>query len=103
MPGISTPLATYSLKAYQNGGFVDSGEIFMANENGVPEMVGKFGSRTAVASNDQIVDGITMGVARAMQSVKSSQPVVIKAEADTSGLLNFINFEQEKRNRQYGL
>ena len=103
LPGISTPLATYSLKAYQNGGFVDSGEIFMANENGVPEMVGKFGSRTAVASNDQIVDGITMGVARAMQSVKSSQPVVIKAEADTSGLLNFINFEQEKRNRQYGL
>ena len=36
----------------------------MANENG-PEYVGKFGSGTAVANNDQIVEGISQGVANA--------------------------------------
>lgn len=47
------------------GGFVYSGEIFMANENGVPEMVGRFGNHGAVANTDQIVDGISRGVAMA--------------------------------------
>lgn len=95
-------LSTYKMKAYKEGGFVDSGEIFLSKENGIPEYVGSIGSRTAVANNDQIVEGITKGVARGMSQVKSQQ-VVIKATADTSGLLNFINFEQEQRNRQYGL
>lgn len=95
-------LSTYKMKAYKEGGFVDSGEIFLSRENGIPEFVGSIGSRTAVANNDQIVEGITMGVARGMSQVKPQQ-IVIKADADTSGLLNFINFEQEQRNRQYGL
>ncbi len=103
-PGLGgSTLATYKMSAYKEGGFVNSGEIFMANENGVPEMVGKFGSRTAVASNDQIVEGITIGVARAMERANREVNVNIKADGDTSGLLNFINFKQEQRNRQYGL
>lgn len=103
-PGLGgSTLATYKISAYKEGGFVNSGEIFMANENGVPEMVGKFGSRTAVASNDQIVEGITIGVARAMERANREVNVNIKADGDTSGLLNFINFKQEQRNRQYGL
>lgn len=48
-----------------NGGFVYSGEIFLANENGVPEMIGRFGNHGAVANTDQIVDGISRGVAMA--------------------------------------
>ena len=48
-----------------NGGFVYSGEIFVANENGVPEMIGRFGNHGAVANTDQIVAGITRGVAEA--------------------------------------
>ena len=53
------------LTARANGGFVDGGDIFIANENGVPEMVGTFGNRTAVANTDQIVSGIASGVAQA--------------------------------------
>lgn len=44
-----------------NGGFVDSGQLFVAREAGA-EMVGAIGNRTAVANNDQIVDGISEGV-----------------------------------------
>ena len=47
---------------YAKGGFPVSGQLFMARENGIPEMVGQMGGRTAVANNDQIVDGIRRGV-----------------------------------------
>ena len=47
------------------GGFVQSGQAFIARENAAPEMVGRFGGRTAVANNDQIVEGIAAGVSEA--------------------------------------
>lgn len=47
-----------------SGGFVDSGQLFVAREAG-PEMVGTIGGNTAVANNDQIVAGIQSGVAQA--------------------------------------
>lgn len=46
------------------GGYVDSGQLFIAREAG-PEMVGTMGGSTAVANNDQIVQGIQAGVAQA--------------------------------------
>ena len=45
-----------------NGGMFTAGEMFIAREAG-PEMVGRIGSRTGVANNNQIVEGITTGVA----------------------------------------
>jgi hypothetical protein len=48
------------------GGYVDSGQLFIAREAG-PEMVGTMGGSTAVANNDQIVEGIAVGV-RAAES-----------------------------------
>ena len=40
------------------------GQLFIAGENG-PEMVGTMNGRSAVANNDQIVEGVASGVARA--------------------------------------
>lgn len=51
-----------------NGGFVNSGELFVAREAGA-EMVGSIGGRTAVANNDQIVAAVSQGVASAVSSV----------------------------------
>ena len=53
-----------SLHAYANGGFPETGQMFIAREAGA-EMVGSIGRRTAVANNDQIVAGIASGVAEA--------------------------------------
>lgn len=92
-----------TIKTRAEGGFVATGDMFVANENGVPEMIGKIGNQPAVANNDQIVEAISIGVAKAMSNVPRETTTVINAKGDTSGLLNFINFEQEKRNRQYGL
>lgn len=50
-----------SPKQYASGGFPQVGEAFIAREAG-PELVGTIGRRTAVANNDQIVEGIASGV-----------------------------------------
>lgn len=55
-------MKTRTITAYAEGGFPDRGEMFVANENGA-EYIGAIGNRTAVANNDQIVKGITYGVA----------------------------------------
>lgn len=51
-----------------DGGFVDQGQLFIAREAGA-EMVGSIGGKTAVANNDQIVEGITYGVREANDDV----------------------------------
>ena len=56
------------IRTYANGGFVDEGQLFIAREAGA-EMVGGIGRRTAVANNDQIVEGITYGVREANDDV----------------------------------
>ena len=54
--GISA-IPAVSIPRYADGGFVDQGQLFIAREAGA-EMVGSIGRRTAVANNDQIVEGI---------------------------------------------
>lgn len=85
------------------GGFMDYGELYWTRENGLPEMVGMIGNKPAVANNDQIVEAISSGVARANMMTQKSTNVTIVAEGDTSGLLDFINFKQKEKDRQYGL
>lgn len=51
---------------FAEGGFPDAGQLFIAREAGA-EMVGSLGGHTAVANNDQIVDGIREGVEAAME------------------------------------
>lgn len=43
---------------FAKGGFPNSGELFIANENGRQEMIGRIGNRSAVANQDQIGDAI---------------------------------------------
>ena len=52
------------------GGFPDTGQMFIAREAG-PELVGRIGRRTAVANNDQIVQGIASAVRSAMVGVNN--------------------------------
>ena len=59
-------------KGYQMGGIPNSGEIYVARENGTPEFVGSFGNRTAVANNDQIVTAVANGVSMANDRMVSA-------------------------------
>ena len=57
----STPI---NVDLFAEGGYPTVGQLFVAREAGA-EMVGSIGRRTAVANNDQIVEGIANGVADA--------------------------------------
>lgn len=59
IPKLNIPRIT--VPALAEGGIVSSGQLFIANEAG-PEYIGTMGGHTAVANNDQIVEGITRGV-----------------------------------------
>jgi hypothetical protein len=56
-----------SLRLYADGGYPSQGQLFVAREAG-PELVGNIGGRTAVASNDDILDGIRQGVYEAVSA-----------------------------------
>lgn len=53
---------------FEDGGFPNEGQLFIAREAGA-EMIGAMGRRTAVANNDQIVEGISAGVSVANDGV----------------------------------
>lgn len=98
----STP--SFSLKWYAKGGFPDTGEMFMARENG-PELVGRMGNKNAVANNNQIISGIRAGVYEAVvnalesrsQSQNGETDVHIYLEGDTDKLFKVMR----KKGQQY--
>lgn len=63
---LPTQIPKLNVKWYAQGGFPNAGELFVAREAGA-EMVGSIGRRTAVANNQQIVEGIYKGVYQAMR------------------------------------
>lgn len=76
IPGVSiSPISEINIPLLANGGYVDSGQMFIANEAG-PELVGNIGRRTAVANNEQIVESVSVGVAEA----NSEQNVLLREQ-----------------------
>lgn len=97
-------ISEVSIPRLKNGGFPQGEDgLFYANHN---ELVGEFSNgKTAVANNDQIVEGIRQGVFSAVMSALSTQnfggEVVIEASGDTAGLMDFISFKQKQKERQF--
>lgn len=60
-----------AIPQYASGGVVGSGQMFLARENGMPELVGSIGGSTAVMNNDQIVAAVAGGVYDAVVSAMS--------------------------------
>lgn len=65
LPNFRVP--TIKLGRYAEGGFPNYGDVFIANESGA-EMVGRIGSKTAVANNEQITEAISRAVYSAFTS-----------------------------------
>ena len=62
-----TRIPYISIPRFEQGGFPDAGQLFFARESG-PELVGSIGGNSAVANNQQIIQGIEQGVYRAVTS-----------------------------------
>lgn len=84
---------------FADGGFPTTGQLFFANEAG-PEMVGTMGGRTAVANNEQIVEGIRQGVYDAVMAANSggNNDVNVKVFLDSRE----IKAGQQRLNRAWG-
>ena len=63
---LPTSLPKLKINWYEDGGYPTSGDLFFANENGIPEMVGRIGNQTAVANNDQIATSLTNALLSAL-------------------------------------
>lgn len=104
---------SFNLRWYANGGFPATGEMFVARESG-PEMVGRMGKKSAVANNDQIVDGIKAGVFEAVMdafeasgilesdsSSKQAPVVELTIKTDSETLYKVVRRGEEKYNGRY--
>lgn len=94
------------ITTYATGGKPLSGEMFLARENGMPEMVGKIGNHTAVANNDQIVASVSDGVYRAVRAAMSGNDsetnVNIELVGDAKKLFKAIRKEGNEYQRRTG-
>lgn len=110
---VPNSLTSVLIKGFASGGYPNTGELFMARENGINEMVGRIGNRSSVANNDQIVASIQGGVEAAMMNVmmafagnmgsgNSETPVienVIKCDSET--LYRSVRNGKDKYDRRY--
>lgn len=86
------------LKGYASGGF-PTGDLFVANEKGA-EMVGRIGSNTAVANNNQITEAIAQATYTAMSQALSENGGSVKIVVEGDGDKMFRIFQQKQR--EYG-
>ena len=99
---LPTTLPKLKVDWYKDGGFPTSADLFFANENGVPEMVGRIGNQTAVANQDQITTSITNALLQALNQYDfgNNQPsrivVNIGGKKMYDGYGDYINSETDR-------
>ena len=87
-----------------NGGFVDEGQMFIANERG-PELIGTIGGSTAVVNNQQIVESVSQGVASAVAGVLTNQKSTSQSaqylyiDGHEFAKATYDSFEEERNRR----
>lgn len=104
MPGV--PNFHVNWNQYAKGGFPDEGELYIARENG-SELIGRMGNKNVVANNQQIIDGITRGVASAnsqQNALLREQNELLRAllEKDTGISIGDITNAARRQNQRMG-
>lgn len=87
IPGVSiSHVSKLYIPRLADGGFVSTGQMFIARESG-PELVGQIGRKNAVANNDQIIEGISAGVYRAMMAANggNGKDITVNATFEMDG------------------
>lgn len=84
---------TYKTGKFAEGGYPETGQMFVAREAG-PELVGTIGGQTAVVNNSDIVASVSQGVAQAVASVLGGgQQVNVTLEGDAKNLFKVVQRE----------
>lgn len=103
--GLSPTLPSLNVKWYAEGGFPDQGQMFIAREAG-PELVGNIGNRTAVANNDQIIEGIArasyQGVSEALRENKGNERQPVNVYIGNEKIYSGYGSYASSTNNMYG-
>ena len=108
LEALNLPTSIPKLKVnwYAEGGFPQTGELFVAREAGA-EMVGRIGNQTAVANNDQITTSITNALITALNSYGfgNNQPgttiVNIGGNKVYEGVGDYVDSENDRYGTNY--
>lgn len=110
---ISTISNIPQIPTFAQGGYPETGQLFLARENGLNEMIGRIGNRSAVANNDQIVEAVSSGVAGAMADVMmafmgqgsgSAAPILeFTLKTDNETLYRAVLKGKEKHDRRWNV
>ena len=94
---------TYSsVQGYAGGGQPNTGELFMARENGIPELVGTMGGKTTVANNNDISAGIEEAAYRGMTRAlfeadgKGNINLNVTLKGEAKGLFEVVKEQAEE-------
>lgn len=95
-----------SLPRFEDGGFPEVGQLFIANEAGA-ELVGNIGNRTTVANNEQIIEGIARasyeGVSKAMQENANTQRTQTNVYVGNRKVYSGYGKQVKSDNNMYGI
>lgn len=92
------------IPAYAQGG-INSASLFMAHENGAPELVGRLGNHTAVANTSQMVDAMARGVYQAMSQVMANDngQTEVNVYMDGRKVAQAVDKANRTRNRRFNV
>lgn len=94
-----TKINEIKVPKFASGGYPNTGELFLAREAG-PELVGSIRGRSAVANNDQIVEGIRQGVYEAVSAAQNgNQGGVVEVKLYIDGRQVAASVEKAQRER----
>lgn len=100
-----TKMPNISIPRFDGGGYPERASLFWANENGIPEMVGQIGNRTAVANNDQITTSITNALITALSGMnfgsQGTTVVNIGNKKVYEGMGEYLDGESERYGTAY--
>lgn len=84
-----------------DGGGINSADIFLANENGNPELVGRIGNRTAVANQGQMVEAMSQGIYRAMSELMQGNGTSeVNVYMDGQRIAHVVDRANRQKNRR---
>lgn len=84
------------------GGVIMPGQLFVANERG-PELLGRYGNRTTVVNNDQVVSSVSSGVEKAVQRQNAEMTLLLRQILETNQRIlakdTSVNLDGKRTNR----
>lgn len=90
----NSKLASYKIRIRKLGGSVPKGSLFLANEPGNPELIGKIGGSTGtdVANRSMITEAMEIAVYNGMVDAINSSNQTINSKSTNTGTINISGF-----------